>query len=186
MEQVITFAELDDFIFCPLSLFYHSMYKDRVKWNYQTTDQTAGTSAHKSVDEQKLTTRKNIIQSLTVYSEKYHLMGKIDTFDSSEHHLIERKRKIKTIYDGYIFQVYGQYFALIEMGYIVEKISFYSISDHKFYPVKLPHEDPDMFKKFERTLEQIRNFSFLDFKQENINKCNHCIYAPLCSQEESC
>lgn len=181
MEQYITFAELDDFIFCPLSLYYHSMYKDRTEWTYKSTPQTAGTSAHRSVDEKKLTTRKNIIQSLEVYSEKYNLMGKIDTYDNLEHHLIERKRIIKVIYDGYVFQLYGQYFALTEMGYIVNKLSFYSISDHKFYPIELPAHNLEMFVKFEKILNTMRSFSPIGFIQENKNKCKNCIYSSLCT-----
>ena len=52
--------------------------------------------------------------------------------------LIERKKKITTIYDGYVFQLYAQYYCLIEMGYLVEKIQFYSFDSNKTYPIKLP------------------------------------------------
>lgn len=186
MEQVITFAELDDYIFCPLSLYYHSIYKDRNDFTYKTTSQTKGTSAHQTVDEKRLTTRKEIIQSLEVYSEKYNLMGKIDTYDNTNKHLIERKYLIKQIYDGYVFQLYAQYFAMIEMGYEVKQISLYSIKDHKCYPQKLPEEDDEMFKKFIETIEKIRNFQIESFVQSNVNKCNHCIYEPICRREDLC
>lgn len=180
MEQYITFAELDDFIFCPLSLYYHSMFKDRNQLTYQSIDQTGGKFAHKSVDEKQLTTRKDIIQSLEVYSEKYNLMGKIDTYYIKTKHLVERKKLIKQVYDGYIFQLFAQYFSMIEMGYEVEKMSFYSIQDHKFYKQELPYKDLFMLNKFEKTIDEIRTFNPEKFIQNNMNKCKRCIYSTLC------
>ena len=56
-----------------------------------------------------------------MYCEKYRLLGKIDIYDGKKKILRERKRQIKQVYDGYIFQLYGQYFSLIEMGYEVDK-----------------------------------------------------------------
>ena len=34
-----------------------------------------------------------MLQSITVYSEKYNLSGKIDLYDSKKFQLIERKKK---------------------------------------------------------------------------------------------
>lgn len=53
METYITFSELNDFIFCPASLYFHQFYKDKEKHTFQSTDQTAGTSAHKAIDVKK-------------------------------------------------------------------------------------------------------------------------------------
>lgn len=162
------------------------MFKSRNTQTFQSIYQTAGKAAHKSVDQKRLTTRKEIIQSLEVYSEKYNLLGKIDTYDSKTKHLIERKRKINRIYDGYVFQLYAQYFSMIEMGYEVEKISFYSIKDHKFYIQVLPYENPIMLKKFENTIKEMHEFIPDKYQQTNLNKCKNCIYSPLCAGGISC
>ena len=47
--------------------------------------------------------------------------------------------------------------------------------------IPLPSEDNIMFSKFENLIDSISDFQFDDFKQSNINKCNRCIYEPLCS-----
>ena len=38
-----------------------------------------------------------MLQSITVYSEKYNLSGKIDLYDSKKFQLIERKKKVHKI-----------------------------------------------------------------------------------------
>lgn len=186
MEQVITFSELNDFIFCPMSLYYHEMFKIRKKATFQTTDQTSGSNAHETVDKQLFASKTKILQGLSVYTEKYQLLGKIDTFNFETGELIERKKKIKKVFDGYIFQIYGQIFALEEMGLNVKKANLYSIDDHKFYSVPLPSESEDYLQKFEAVLNDIRHFEPSSFEQTNLNKCRRCIYAPLCDQEVVC
>ena len=96
--------------------------------------------------------------------------------------LTERKRQIKTIYDGYVFQIYAQYFALAEMGYEVRKLHLYSMIDNKKYSVKLPEEDADMLYKFEKTIDDIRKFDMESFVLNNIEKCRKCIYEPACDR----
>ena len=66
-----------------------------------------------------------MLQGVSVYCEKYNLVGKIDVFDEKTGILTERKKKIKTVYDGYIYQIYAQYFSLIEMGYKVNELRLY-------------------------------------------------------------
>lgn len=180
MEQIITFAELNDFIFCPMSLYFHSHYSNFKDETYKTTYQTNGSYAHSAVDDGRYSTRKNILQGTSVYCEKYNLMGKIDTFYIDDKKLVERKKKVKQIFDGYIFQIYAQYFALIEMGYDIDLLEIYSIDDHKHYKVSLPSQDAEMFSKFEKTIDDIKNFKFSTFEQKNKNKCVNCIYSALC------
>ena len=69
-----------------------------------------------------------------------------------------KKKKIINVYDGYIFQLYAQYFCLLEMGYEVYKIKLYSYDDNKSYKIALPSENYEMLNKFERTLEAINTF----------------------------
>ncbi|MFM1553034.1 type V CRISPR-associated protein Cas4 [Helcococcus ovis] len=180
MEQLITFAELNDFIFCPMSLYFHSYYIDFDDSIYKSTFQTNGSYAHSAVDENRYSSRKNVLQGTSLYCEKYNLVGKLDTFYIDEGKLVERKKKVKQIFDGYLFQTYAQYFSLLEMGFKINSIEVYSIDDHKHYKIKLPYEDKEMFEKFESVINEINNFDYLNFNQTNIQKCKNCIYNPLC------
>lgn len=137
MENAIKISNLNDYIFCPISIYFHNLYGDMDTIMYQMDYQIKGKFAHKTIDSNTYSTRKDVITSLDVYSEKYNLTGKIDIYDKSKMILIERKNKISEIYDGYIFQLYAQYFCMIEMGYKVEKLQIYSISDNKKYDIKL-------------------------------------------------
>lgn len=182
MDDAILITELNDFIFCPVSIYFHKMYKDMDRMIYQNTDQINGTAAHKNVDEGTYSTRSNILTGLDVYCEKYNLIGKIDIYDAEKRVIRERKKRIKTIYDGYVFQIYAQYFALVEMGYKVDKLELYSLDDHKVYDIALPTVDKDMLFKFEKVIEDIKKFSMEDFIQTNKEKCQHCIYEPACDR----
>lgn len=181
-DSAILFSQLNDFIFCPVSLYFHNLYGDQVRESYQTKDQILGTIAHEKIDSAQYSSSSKILQGFSCYSEKYNLVGKIDLFDSEKGILTERKRTITTVYDGYVFQLYAQYFSLAEMGYKVKKIRLYSYTDNKPYPQLLPEENKEMLEKFERTIKAIRNFSFDDFHQDNCAKCKRCIYEPACDR----
>lgn len=84
------------------------------------------------------------------------------------------------VYDGYVFQLYAQFFAMTEMGYLVKKLSLYSLDDNKRYSVPLPSESVDMLNKFESLIKEIQAFVPEDYKQSNVEKCKNCIYEPLC------
>lgn len=96
--------------------------------------------------------------------------------------LTERKKHIVRIYDGYIFQLYAQYFALTEDGYNVKSISLYSYDDNKRYPVDLPQNNPEMLNKFKKLIEEMNEFNPETFIQTNPEKCERCIYSPLCDR----
>lgn len=84
------------------------------------------------------------------------------------------------IYDGYVLQLYGQLYALREMGYLVEELQLYSMDDNKVYRIELPEKNKEMDDKFRDVLKQIRNFRLDGFVQNNIDKCRKCIYEPAC------
>ena len=119
---------------------------------------------------------------MEVYSTEYNLCGKIDIFDIDKCLLTERKKHITRIYDGYVFQLYAQYYGLTEMGYAVKEMRFYSSDDNKTYPVMLPHEDGAMNEAFKKTIEDINNFRLEDFTQTKSEKCKRCIYEPMCDR----
>lgn len=180
-ENPIIISNLNDFIFCPVSIYFHSLEPDAEDFLAKDIYQINGTDAHKNSDHATYSTKKSMLQGTSIFSAKYDLCGKIDTFDCDTGILTERKKKITNLYDGYIFQLYAQYFSLSEMGYTVKKIRFYSIDDNKIYNVKLPKDDAAMFEKFEKLLNNIKNFDFSNFVQKNKLKCAKCIYEPLCS-----
>lgn len=61
MDDAILITELNDFIFCPVSIYFHKMYKDMDRMIYQNTDQINGTAAHKKVDEGTYSTSKDVL-----------------------------------------------------------------------------------------------------------------------------
>lgn len=182
MENPINITLLNDFIFCPLSIYYHNLYGEIETKLYQNHFQINGSYAHKTVDTNKYSTSAHILQGTSVYSKKYNLIGKIDVFDIKKKLLTERKNKITDVFDGYIFQLYAQYFALVEMGYEVEHLQLYSMIDNKKYKINLPTEDALMLEKFEITLNKLNNFKFNSFTQQNALKCRNCIYEPYCDR----
>lgn len=184
MEEVILISYLNDFIFCPVSIYFHKLYGNLDKDLYQSTYQVKGINAHESIDNKTYSTRKDVLQGIDIYSEKYGIMGKIDVFDIKTGVLTERKRTVKQIYDGYIFQVYAQYFALCEMGYDVKKIVIHSVTDNKNYFIKLPTEDIKMKEKFEKLIKDIHEFDIDGFIQNNEEKCKNCIYEPACDRSK--
>ncbi|MBC8196286.1 MAG: type V CRISPR-associated protein Cas4 [Candidatus Marinimicrobia bacterium] len=180
METYIPISYLNDFIFCPRSIYFHQCFGRSSKRLYHSTDQIDGLTAHKTIDKNTYSTSKETLQGLEIYSEKYNLCGKIDIYDSSKYLLIERKKKIKVIYDGYIFQLFAQYFCLIEMGYKVEHLKLYSMDDNKSHPIPLPKDDEQFFNKFEALIETMKSFSLKEPFVPNKNKCTHCIYHTIC------
>lgn len=183
METYIPISYLNDFIFCPRSIYFHQLYGNYREELYHEKPQTAGRAVHTAIDEKSYSTKKNILIGTEIYSEKYNLHGKIDIFDIEKGMIWERKREIKQIYDGYIFQVYAHYFGLTEMGYTVSKIIIHDIIHNKNYSIPLPEEDKQMLDKFEKLINDINAYSLekSEFKP-NINKCMKCIYSNLCDK----
>lgn len=173
----IQISKINDFLFCPHSLYFHSVYENFDKGHYKAKPQIAGTIAHKAIDGQKFSSRKNILQGTEVFSGEHGIIGKIDVYDKDKKELIERKRTIKKVYDGYLFQLYAQKLCLEEMGYEVKKMTIYSMTDNKTYPIVLSPQD---VKKFNETLQEMRSFDLTSNKHATHGKCKNCIYRELC------
>jgi len=178
METYIQISKINDFIFCPYSLYYHSIYENFSQKVYHQSPQVKGKIKHEAIDKGKYSTSKNYLQGISVYCDQYGLAGKIDIYDQKNKTLIERKNKISKIYDGQKYQLYAQYFCLLERGYEVEKLKIHSLTDNKRYEIDLPVGDD--LKKFENVIEQIKNFNFKQQYKINPAKCDNCIYAELC------
>lgn len=182
MDEAIIISNLNDFVFCPASIYFHKLYGSMDNILFQTDYQLNGTKTHEAVDNQNYSSKKSIITGMSVYCEKYNLIGKIDIYDAEKKLLVERKKHINEIYDGYIFQIYAQYFAMTEMGYKVEHLEFYSADDNKKYRIDLPSNNPNMLGKFENVIAQMKTINLETYKQDNPKKCENCIYEPACDR----
>ncbi len=179
MENNIIISNLNDFIFCPRSIYFHNLYYSYNENLFHTSYQSKGKQAHKNIDNKTYSSKKNILQGIETYSEELGVTGKIDILDLDNKELIERKNKIKVIYEGYYLQLYAQYFCLLEMGYEIKKIGFYSMSDNKKINIELPKEKEK--QRLKEVIKSMQDFDIedSDFKQ-NPEKCKMCIYRNLC------
>lgn len=181
MESYLMITQLNDFIYCPRSIYFAGIYRESVSDDlYHQTPQREGLVHHAAVDENRYSSRNNIITGLTVYSEKYRLLGRIDIFDSSNGNLTERKYSITAVYSGFRYQLYAQYLALSEMGFSVKQLRLYSQKDNKVYRVELPKKKE--IEELENIIEEIKKFSLSKPFFPNVKKCNHCIYNQLCDK----
>lgn len=179
MEPYIQISKINDFVFCPKSIYLHGIYEGFSKKTYHDSPQNIGKIKHQNIEEGKYSTAKKFLQGLEIYSEKYNIAGKIDLYDSDKKELIERKTKIQKIYEGYKYQIYAQYFCMIEIGFEIKKLFFQSLTDNKRYEIPLPNEEET--KKFEEIINRIKNFDFFKDKiTVNKVKCDRCIYNNLC------
>jgi len=181
MDNYIQISRLNDFIFCPKSIYYHSIYESFSESNYHSHFQTVGKINHQNIDLAKYSTASRYLQGVTVYHEKLKLIGKIDIYDQENQCLIERKYTIKKIFDGYKYQIFAQFFSLKEMGFKVKKLFFHSLSDNKRYSVKLPTTTD--YQRLSSLCQKIQNYNLeqsLPPKSTSANKCQNCIYHLLC------
>lgn len=182
MDDYIPISTLNDFIFCPYSIYLHNVYMDADEGLYHATPQTRGRIVHETVDSKKASNRADDLLSFSVMSEEYGLMGKIDIYKGKEHRLIERKYQLKNIYQGQIYQLWGQYLCMKEMGYDVKTIAFYEISTNKMIPMELPNQE--QLGEFRQFIEEYRNYDPSLPLKTNINKCLHCVYCSICDKME--
>lgn len=182
MESLIQISKINDFLFCPRSLYFHSVYESFSDATYHASPQVRGRLNHKTIDSGGYGPDGRYLQGEEVYSEKYGLVGKIDLYDKETKTLIERKTKITSVHRGYRFQLYAQYFSLTEAGFPVERLVIRSLSDNRRYEVLIP--EGEEFLAFEATVERMKAFEIAEAPLEtNLTKCGGCIYRPLCRPE---
>lgn len=173
---------LNDFIFCPYSIYLHNVYMETDETLYHAPPQIRGKIAHKTIDNKTASNVKKDLQSLPVYSDRFKIMGKIDIYRDKDKLLIERKYQLKQIFKGQIYQLWAQYICLTEMGYEIKQLAFYEISTHKTIPIPLPNDNG--IKEFSCFIETFHNFNPEKPININPNKCKHCIYCNLCDKTE--
>lgn len=177
MESYVCISYINDFLYCPVSIYLHSLFLNFDKSVYQQTPQIVGTMNHEAIDDGTYSSAKRFITSMEVYSSEYGLVGKLDIYDSKEKSIIERKTHIKSLHKGYRFQLYAQYFCLLEMGYEVKKLFLHSLKDNRRYSMPLPGIEET--KEFAKIIKDIKNFDIKDMKNHSCFYCESSIYEPL-------
>ena len=181
MNDYIPIAQLNDFFFCPYSIYLHNIYSDCDDMTYKASPQLNGRMSHSKIDNKLTHHNDDLIYSLNVSSDYYRIYGKIDTYRISTCTLIERKYRLTQIYQGQIYQLWAQYLCMIEMGYEIKRIGFYEISTNKCSFLPLPTAND--INEFSHFLNMFRNYNPSNTQISiNMNKCQHCIYCNLCDK----
>lgn len=170
MDSLIPISAINDFLYCPKSLYLHTVYSSFEKNTYHDTPQVLGTIAHENIENGEYTTSKYILQGLSVYSSRLGVKGKIDIYDSKNHFLIERKYRVKHIYTGFKYQLYAQMYCLEEKGTLISRLFIQSLSDNKRYEIPMP--TPYEKKEFEAVIQKMRSFTQADLQNHT---CQHCL-----------
>lgn len=98
MNVNIALSTLNDFIFCPYSIYLHNVYMETDEDIFKTIVQMSGTNAHKATDSKKGSSRSCDILSLPVCSNSLGLYGVIDLYRGNTATLIERKLRLNHIF----------------------------------------------------------------------------------------
>lgn len=177
MEPYIAISTINDFLYCPRSLYMHIALGEITPSSFHDTPQTKGNEMHASIDEKRYSNKKNILQGVNIYSEELKVQGKLDIFDTSTGELIERKARLKNIFEGQIMQLYSEYYCLIEMGYKPKTIAFYSMEDNKKYFITMPTEKDK--QRLKEIINKMQNYTYDKLLKHHCDHCDNNIYSPL-------
>ncbi|MBI5004311.1 type V CRISPR-associated protein Cas4 [Candidatus Kaiserbacteria bacterium] len=177
MEPYIKISNINDFLYCPVSIYLHNLYEGFNTKTYHQTPQIVGRANHAHLDDDTYSTARRFIGGMEVYSERLAVAGRIDLYDADKKHLIERKTRIKEIRDGYRYQLYAQYYCMIEMGYEIDKLFLHSLEDNKRYEIPIPGEAEKT--RFEQVLADMRAFDMSAVHGHSCIRCEESIYGAL-------
>ncbi len=180
MNNYIPITWLNDFIFCPYSVYLHQIYGKGQEEVYHTKKQAKGKRLHAFVEFDK---NKETMTNAYVYSGELEIYGKIDTYDLDTGLLIEYKSKATRIYRGYYYQIWSQYYCLIEMGFEVKSLAFYDFKLAELINIEAPNKEN--YAELKNHIQYIKSFDFDRIQQVNINKCKNCIYINLCDKTQA-
>lgn len=182
METFLPISYLNDFIFCPYSIYLHQVFDTGSEDVYSAKPQQTGKTLHADIDDFAHSV-SDVLKGIYVISNQLGVYGKIDKYYTQDKKLVESKYAIKVLYKGYYYQLWAQYFAMIEMGYEVNVIEFFCIKDKITHRIPLPGKT-----EFNELRQHIRTIAWYDFDKElkiNPEKCTHCIYSSLCDKTTS-
>lgn len=177
MEPAISISHINDFLFCPKSLYLHGVYSSFETSTYHDTPQIKGSITHENIEKWQYTTSQHILQGLSVYSKRLGIKGKIDVYDVKKKHLIERKYRVKAVYTGFRYQLYAQMYCLEEAGLHVKKLFIQSLSDNKRYEIPLPTQKEK--QEFENVIVKIKVFNVGNLQSHSCKNCQNNIYGLL-------
>ncbi len=178
MDGFVSFSQLNDFLFCPRSLYLHSLYYGYKTSLFHDTAQANGTAAHETIDNNTYK-RKGWVSGIWLCSPTYGIYGKCDLYNATTGVLVERKRTVHRLFLGLIMQVWAQAVCLEERGNIVGKIFLHSLTDNIKHSVKLP--DAGVKSQLKALVYDIKSYTLLQGDlNPSVYKCQNCIYAPLC------
>ncbi|MFV0290262.1 MAG: type V CRISPR-associated protein Cas4 [Mangrovibacterium sp.] len=181
MENLIQITYLNDFIFCPYSIYLHQIFEDGEIESFQASPQSEGRMVHADIDSEEHQTKdSSCVKGIYVYSESLKLYGKIDSYFPERRALVERKKEIKVLYQGYLYQLWAQFFAMREMGYCVDEIAFETIVGKRYLLQQLPTVAD--YGRLKKVVLSMAAFRPEEFETQNSNKCVHCIYSALCDK----
>lgn len=60
MDDAIIISNLNDFIFCPASIYFHKLYGSEDNLMYQSSYQINGSKAHEAVDNARLSINQHV------------------------------------------------------------------------------------------------------------------------------
>ncbi len=129
METYIPITWLNDYIFCPYSIYLHQIYDEGTEEAFSAKPQQKGKTAHRKIDE--LSEKQEEYHGMYVISHKLRLYGKIDVYYPQNQTLIEYKYQVHKMFKGFYYQLWAQYFALIEMGYTIKSLMISSIAKNE-------------------------------------------------------
>jgi len=177
MDNLIPISFLNDFVFCPYSIYLHNVYVGTEEQLIHALPQVKGKDYHKNIDQKKYQ-GKNWLLGLPVASMELGVKGVIDIYRPSERILIERKYQLRNLYRGQILQLWAQYYCLTEMGYEVSKLEFQTKNNNESRSIELP--GPPQKNELIYFISTIRHFDPESVFETNPNKCRNCIYINLC------
>lgn len=178
----MSISTLNDFIFCPYSIYLHNVYMDTDEEMYHATPQIRGKASHSTVDSKTYSSHKGDITALPICCNELGVYGKIDLYKEDTRTLIERKYQLKHIYRGQFYQLWAEYYCMLEMGYQVEHLAFYEISTNKSTPIPLPETAEK--EELETIIQEYRQYDPSHKIEVNTAKCTHCIYCNLCDKTD--
>lgn len=180
--ELVQISKINDFVFCPHSIYFHGIYESFNQKIYHDRPQTEGKINHEKIDSSRYSSSKKILQGLEIVSLEWGVIGKIDIFNVETGELVERKTRIKNIYDGYRYQIFCQMLCLKEAGFHVKKMTIRSLKDNKRFNIEMPNEKE--LEKLGWTLWRMKNFNPSGgAESKNPNKCARCVYSNLCFLE---
>lgn len=180
MENFLTITTLNDFVFCPYSIYLHEVYNPNKEEVYHGKDQSKGKRLHYFIENNQ---EVKDFKHAYVISTDLKIYGKIDDYNCLQKELIEYKSKASTVYKGYYYQIWAQYYCLKEMGIQVNKLAFYDFS--KGSKISLPLPTHYNLLELKNHIIKVQNFDFTSEIKINPNKCNRCVYKNLCEKNSN-